>query len=247
MENRMAGPAVFFLFVLLSSSCTVKEDRRACPCLLSIHLSGPGPIEYCISDAEGEVLYSGMASRDTVLYRDVPREKVELLAVSGAPFKDGVSIPPGSESPPMYLYHGWIDADYETLRVDARMRKHYCLLSLDLKGPPGEGEPVGVTVRGSVSGIGPDGRPSAGEFRCPMVEGTCRLPRQAPSDLLLLDIVMQDKVVRTFSLGTYIREAGFDWTAPDLGDITIGLSLSVTQITSRIQDWSTSESINVEI
>ena len=246
MANRGVGLVVFLLSIL-ALSCNVKEDRRACPCLLSVHLHGPGPMEYRIEDTSGSVLAAGSVPGDTVILCDVPRNRVRVLAVSGAPLGDGVEIPYGSESPPLYLYHGWVLTDGEALRAEVNLHKHYCRLHLELDGPPGEGEPVEVRVRGQVNGIGLDGRPASGGFSCPVSEGSCLLPRQGPSDLLLLDIVMQDRVVRTFSLGTYIREAGFDWTEKDLGDITITLSLSVTQITFRIQDWSVTESINVEI
>lgn len=244
----MAGRAllpVITAFALLS--CSVKEDRSACPCLLAVNLSGPGPIEYRIEDSIGDVLHEGTVPRDTMVYHEVPRDRVRIIAVSGAELGDGVRIPYGEQSPPLYLYDAWIRTDFETLRADAVLHKSYCNLRLELDGPPGNGKPVEVKVRGQVCGLSPDGRPKYGEFCCPVTGMSCLLPRQSPSDLLLLDIVMQDKVVRTFSLGTYIREAGYDWTDTDLKDITICLSMSVTQITLKLGDWSHTENINVEI
>ena len=160
---------------------------------------------------------------------------------------DGVHIPYGSQSPPLYLYHGVISAQSEALRVNATLHKNFCRLTLVLDGTPGDGEPIGISVRGVVDGISLDGRPALGDFSCKAVSGVCSLPRQAPSDRLLLDIVMEDKVVRTFALGTYIREAGYDWTGTDLEDITIHISLSVTHIRFRIGDWSEEQCISVEI
>lgn len=244
----MAGRTLFTVimaFALLS--CSVKEDRSACPCLLAVHLTGPGPIEYRIEDSVGEILHEGTVPRDTVVYHDVPRDRVRIIAVSGAALQEEMTIPYGLESPPLYMYHGIISASGEALKVNATLHKQFCGLTLVLDGPPGDGKPIGVTVRGSVEGIGLDGRPFDGDFKCDVKSGACFLPRQSPSDLLLLDIVMQDKVVRTFSLGTYIREAGYDWTDTDLKDITICLSLSVTQITLKLGDWSHTENINVEI
>ena len=58
---------------------------------------------------------------------------------------------------------------------------------------------------------------------------------------------MEDRVVRTFALGTYIREAGYDWTDTDLEDITIHICLSVTHIRFRIGDWSMEQCSSVEI
>ena len=168
-------------------------------------------------------------------------------AVAGAQLSDGVRIPLGSQCPPLYLFCSRFGTDYESLLVNAVLKKHFCQLHLVLDGPPGDGKPVEVMVRGEVDGVGSDGRPSAGSFRCSALQGLCRLPRQAPGDRLWLDIVMEDRVVRTFALGTYIREAGYDWTQASLDDITIYISLSVTQIRFRIQDWSLTVDLNVEI
>ena len=88
---------------------------------------------------------------------------------------------------------------------------------------------------------------AAGDFSCNVISGDCRLPRQAPADRLLLDIVMEDRVVRTFALGTYIREAGYDWADIDLEDITLHISLSVTHIRFRIGGWSMERAFSVEI
>ena len=246
----MASNAAFralFVSLLVTSCAVVKEDRSDCPCQLAIHLSGPGPMEYRVESVDGGVLHVGSVPRDTVILRDVPRSRVRIMAVSGAPLRDGVHIPYGSESPPLYLYHGVISARGEAMRVNASLHKHFCLLTLVLDGPPGDGDPIGVSVRGAVDGISLDGRPSPGEFSCTAASGRCTLPRQAPSDRLLLDIVMEDHVVRTFALGTYIREAGYDWTDTDLEDITIHLLLSVTQIRFRIGDWTREVSLSVEI
>ena len=246
MANRWTCLALLVSF-LVTSCAAVKEDRRACPCELALHLSGPGPIEYRVESVDGEVFHAGSVQRDTVIYRDVPRSRVRIMAVSGAPLGDGVHIPYGSQSPPLYLYHGVISAQSEALRVNATLHKNYCRLTLVLDGPPGDGEPIGISVRGVVDGISLDGRPAAGDFSCKAVSGVCSIPRQAPSDRLILDIVMEDHVVRTFALGTYIREAGYDWTGTDLEDITIHISLSVTHIRFRIGDWSEEQCISVEI
>lgn len=74
-----------------------------------------------------------------------------------------------------------------------------------------------------------------------------RIPRQDPDSPLLLDIVMADSVVRTFSLGSYLKEAGFDWSAPDLGDIDIRLNLSVTSLAVRAPTWESEAFLSIDI
>ena len=63
--------------------------------------------------------------------------------------------------------------------------------------------------------------------------------------LVLLDILMPDRVLRTFSLGAYMEKAGYDWLSPDLEDLDLRLSLSVTgfRIISNLWD----EPVSVEV
>ena len=71
------------------------------------------------------------------------------------------------------------------------------------------------------------------------MEGTsARLPRQRPGDPLWLDIVLRDSVLRSFPLGTYLEEAGYDWTAPDLPDRDLEIDISVTSIRFQSGTWS---------
>ena len=58
---------------------------------------------------------------------------------------------------------------------------------------------------------------------------------------------MPDCVVRSFALGHYMLEAGYDWTAPDLEDLPLQLDLSVTAISFRMGNWSTVIPLDVEI
>ena len=59
--------------------------------------------------------------------------------------------------------------------------------------------------------------------------------------------MMPDRLLRTFSLGAYMEKAGYDWTAPDLQDLDLRLSLSVTAFTVRIGLWSDTSPMEVVI
>lgn len=234
--------------LILLASCSVKEDRNGCPCLLSIAFENmpPGPVDYDLRGLDGSELAQGTVMRDTTLAFQVPRNGVRLTAASGVTGGSGFHIPYGSECPPVYMYCNSVDTGHEYVLVKPVLHKGYCVLNLILDGPPGDGKPLGVAVRGSVNGAGADSRPTYGEFRC-NVSGHCLIPRQNPSDMLWLDIVMEDSIVRTFALGTYLRNAGYDWTEPDLADISIELSLSVTTLRMSTNDWSVTTTLNVEI
>ena len=50
---------------------------------------------------------------------------------------------------------------------------------------------------------------------------------------------MADGVIRSFPLGEYLREAGYDWEAPDLKDIHLSVNLSISEIRLAWDLWST--------
>ena len=242
------------------------EDRRACPCNLSVELEGlpayPATL-YVNGSAAGEAL------GDTTLTVWVETGGMATVTVvAGAvPSSDRVVwIPYGKESAPLYVFGADVDCTGESAFVRAQMRKQFCTLNLYFKGltegdvtegaqpsvakmiadaPCGfapsvnKSQPFSVSIRGSVNGYSlVEGKPLPGAFRC-SVEGTsARLPRQRPGDPLWLDIVLRDSVLRSFPLGTYLEEAGYDWTAPDLPDRDLEIDISVTSIRFRSGTWS---------
>lgn len=238
---------------LLLGGCSVKEDRRACPCLLTLEMEGL-PVSPVFLDVSGdgfsrtESIYA-----DTVLVLPVPKGDVSVSVTGGAlTGADGaVRIPEGEEAPPLYLFHAALDADVERITVPVLLRKQFCALELVFSGPSGFGPPFEVEVEGSVDGWLRDGNPSAGTFRrrvLPDADGRAilRLPRQG-DDSLLMHIVFSDRVIRTFALGSYIAASGYDWSAPDLADLTLRVDLSVTSVTLSIDLWSVTEEIEVWI
>ena len=106
-------------------------------------------------------------------------------------------------------------------------------------------------MEGFYGGWTPDGSPAPGPFSRRLLPGTdgravLRLPRQG-DDSLLLHIVFSDQVVRTFALGTYIAGAGYDWTAPDLEDLTLTVDISLTSVTISSDLWTRTEEIELWI
>ena len=235
------------------ASCSVKEDRSDCPCLLTLDLRDipAWPVYYSVRSADG-LLTEGSAAADTAVVTAVPRKGVEVLALTGAeegsPAGGGIRIPPGSECPSAYLFRRRVDSHADATRVPVSMHKHFCALSLKLDAPPGNGEPYWTQVRGQVSGLDADGQPVPGDFSCRLNPGgTVRLPRQAPSDALWLDVMLQDQTLRSFSLGTHLLDAGYDWTAPDLEDLTLEIRLSVSLLQLQINAWSATIPLKIEI
>lgn len=247
-------PVLLSLITPFLSSCAlVKENRDPCPCRLEIRLTGIIEAPSRVLVNAGDESWNYFAAGDTVIFTYVPRGKVTVTAWSGAsePLDGSFIIPEGSCAPPLYLCQCTVDAVGDEAIANARLRKQYCTLQISVDGPPGWGEPFGTAIRGSVKGISTDGIPLEGPFNCSLGDHTgywgLRIPRQDPSSPLFLDIVMADSVVRTFSLGSCLLDAGYDWSAADLGDLDLQLRLSVTSLTIRPPSWEPEAFLSIEI
>lgn len=243
---------------MVAVSCSlVLEDRSICPCEMSVSVSGVvGETAVVVG---GEVVCRVWS--DSTFVCRVPRGEVAVMAVSGVSAGeftdspgDGLAfrIPEGLDSPPLRLGYAIADAFGDSAHVDVVMRKEFCTLSLEVDGPPGWGEPYLIKVRSDVCGLLSSGELLEGPFSYMMTlseDGSCSaaLPRQGPSSPLVLDILMPDRVLRTFSLSAYMQKAGYDWTAPDLSDLSLRLSLSVTAFTVHIGLWSETFPLEVVI
>ena len=264
MTGRTGILGALSIIVFWMSCNVVMEDRRECPCNLSVQMKGL-PASPAVLYVNGSV--AGKAYGDTTLTVWVEGGgTASVTVVAGAvPSSDRVVwIPYGEASAPLYVFGAEVDCTGESAFVQARLQKQFCTLNLYFKGlteganPQGasaiffatEGcapsvRPVSVAIRGSVNGYSlVEGKPLPGAFRC-SVEGTsARLPRQNPGDPLWLDLVMQDSVLRSFPLGTYLEEAGYDWTAPDLPDRDLEIDISVSSIRFQTGTWSPVRELN---
>ena len=239
--------------LLLLPSCSVKENRTACPCALTLELTGL-PVRPVVLGVSGEgYSCTEVVHADTVLVLPVPKGELAVSAVGGALAEgDGsVRIPPGEEAPPLYLFYADVSTDAEQVVLPVTLHKQYCALELVFKGPKGYGPPFEVAVEGAYGGWEADGSPAPGPFSrrlLPPSDGhaTLRLPRQG-DDSLLMHIVFSDQIIRTFALGSYIAASGYDWTVPDLEDLTLHVDISLTSVTVSTDLWSKTEEIELFI
>ena len=254
MENRLQKfirPLTWLFLALEAASCSlVRESRDDCPCELTVEFRNLPSYPVSLSLTGDGFRKQLEVPRDTLLRLSVPKSGVQLLALAGTspPREDAVYIPRGMDCPPIYLHTEWLETAKDTARVAVKLEKHFCTLSLLLEGPPGEEDPFWAQVRGAVEGLTLDGESLEGPFSCRLEPGKdIRLPRQNPREELWLDIHMPESVVRSFSLGNYMLDAGYDWTAPSLEDLSLKGNLSVTHLSFQTGRWITDIPLKVEI
>jgi len=181
-----------------------------------------------------------------------PRGAVEVSVFCGARRQYspscGVVIPLGEPSPELMLFRSaavGVDEGGGDTRVV--LHKNFCLLSLVYKTDLD----YGLQVEGGVCGYDGEWRPVPGAFRTevlPDVDGRCSvvLPRQL-DDELTLNVVRGPRVLRGFALGRFMAEAGYDWRAEDLEDITIRVDYSTSMAFLTVGKWTQTYEFDLEL
>ena len=247
------------MYAAILLSCSVKEDRTGCPCFLTLDLAGVESVSLMGMGVDSLVVAvgdgDGFHTRESFLLRDnvqeyntaVPKSRIDVLVSCAAgdcvADRVGIHIPEGRECPVLYLSGESFVTDVAEVRRSVTLHREYCVLSVSMKTSYGaKARPYRILLEGNVSGYLTDGTPEEGffhSFSSPSSGGLCRLriPRQVDSSLLLEVDVLDTGEVRTFPVGEYIIESGYDWTAPDLEDIDVEMDFSRTSMTFIISKW----------
>ena len=253
MSFRKKGQCVLlWLSGFCAFSCSVKEDRSDCPCLLALDLqeipAEAYPLRWQLrqgaySDSGSIALEEGAG----VFHLELPRGGAQVYAVTGdlGLFDEGFVIPTGHGCPPVSFWCASVDARGESAAATVRLRKEHCVLTLRIFGSP-HPRAYRLLVEGNVAGYDALGRPSAGPFRCEPSPPSFRvlLPRQTDDSLLLnvydaeSDAGEETVPLRTFALGHASAASGYDWMAPDLADLTLELDFEASTLSLRTDRWT---------
>lgn len=253
MEDLKMKPVRFCMTLCMSvalTCCSVKEDRTVCPCRLFLDMNeiDNEVVEYAsvfLTGSDGFIFKDIINSKDLSehYFVDVPHGQISVWVSYGAGVDgvgpDGIIVPAGNEFPEIYMHHSWIDASGESVREKVILNKNHCNITICLSA---SGEfPYCLELKGNVNGYHFDGTLSEGDFSYVMDvgdDGICEVsvPRQS-DDSLRLEVRDESGTLRVFAIGEYISASGYDWTEPDLRDLTIGLDYSLTNLTLILEDW----------
>lgn len=253
-------PILLLVLYLGNVSCSVKEDRAVCPCLLNLNFEqgnypSDGTTDVSVFSAE-DVFYEECVRTADVsagLSAAVPRCSMHVRSWTGTEgllSKEGISIPPGSDCPRVYMYDSDIVAEGEKYEEKVLMHKNHSVVTVVFDD--GNADGMILTVIGNVSGYDRYGRPVEGDFSYRLEEYGQEdfyqvvLPRQSDASLVLM-VDGRGDVPRYFSLGQYLASSGYDWTSPDLEDVTVTLDYALTEICLTIGRWDTEYRYEVEI
>ena len=186
-----------------------------------------------------------------------------------------IEIDEGRPCPSIWTCCEKVSARADRVTVPVRLHKNFCRIDIQVRDVDGEEFPFKLRVRGNVNGYGLDGKPARGAFLCDAeraaTEGSgfgtesevpgsgtasestvsgygyaVTVPRQT-DDSLILEIVTDDGVAKSFAIGNYIASSGYDWTSADLKDICLEIDYARTVISFTIDKWTHSEQFEVMI
>ena len=225
------------LFLAALLCCSVKEVRDHCPCRLEMDLSAFGEVTRLVHvDTGSGAQPLALSGGEDLIYReDLSRRQAMGVAVwSSKP--DGDSL---------YLYCRDLPVGRERLFLKAVPRKQFATVVLYVL-PAGEYPvPVEYTVYSDYGAIDlHTGQPVKKALSIPL-EGESdhyvfRLPRQDQRSRLLLEAREADGRLHTYPLGEWVRESGYDWEAPDLDDLLVGVDFADATVFVWAADWEAS-------
>lgn len=259
------------LLIITCLSCSVKEDRTICPCILTIHYSGTETIDseenistrIDIAEIQGtkETIVDTLPVYESTHRIDVSRGSATILSAAPisaisqtayVPEDRWIEIREGHPCPRIWTSCVKVNTDSDSAEAEAVLHKNYCCLNIMLTGS-GTSDFI-LKIRGNISGYDLNGNPAKGKFVAPAEENinelsgqvynTVCVPRQVDNSLKL-DIISNDDTAITFAIGNYIEASGYDWTSPDLKDINMEIDYSRTSITFHINKWQ--ETVHFEL
>ena len=246
MFSRTCIGALLALAAL--QSCSVKEDRGECPCLLTFDFSASSPREgmawHVLPLAHAPMSGSfEEADLSGGYVLEVPRDSVKVVVECGT---DGTYLPltglrvnEGDEFPRLYLSCHDLDTRCECACDTVLLHREHAVLHVYFRGALADGETV--EVRGNVCGCEVDGTPVPGPYVVrldpdPRGLASVCLPRQTDGSLEMA-IYDRGSLVRVLRIGEYIVESGYDWSAEDLEDIGLEIDYSLSEIRLSSNMW----------
>ena len=244
------------LFLALIS-CSVREDRTDCPCLLILDFSSldgealfrSGRDEVVWSVRSGDFRIGGRFQAEELPSEyvvEIPRETAFLMVAAGDEGlygQDGVIVAPEGESfPPLSAFVAEVDGSLPELTVPVVLHKRYAVLDILLRDMLQDG--ASYAIVGEKCGYGSDLQPVSGRLSIPLIpdgEGRCSVAVPAQTDgSLAVCIYRYGELERVFSLGSCLSDSGYDWFAEDLEDISLEIDYVDGSVRIKCDQWSNS-------
>ena len=233
-------------------SCSVKEDRVACPCYLNVGFTDRETVRGEVGllgwdDAERFRERIRVEEHDPYWVKAVRKGTFWLAAYRGnsGAVASGryITIAPGSQCDSLYAHFEEVDATGEMAYAEVTFRKQFATVRVDILKSAAQMRDYDFAVRGNTNGFDlltfepvpgafsydPEPEPGARviEFR---------VPRQSDNSLALA-IWHGGQSLGDFPLGQYIARTGYSWETEELQDIYVVIDLVLGQVIIQVEGW----------
>jgi len=226
--------------------CSIKEDRQECPCQLTIILDKVP--ERIMNKTDGLWMNISTEGKGMAMDRpltgsdysepewfetDVQKGLVSVICSSNK----ALEVPYGSECDSIFAYSDKVRCYEDIARDTVLLKKQWCTATIVLEEAEAS-QSYFFEVTGKWTGMSGSGlEPIPGAFyaiprRLSADTFQIRLPRQGDDTL---DMTMNG--LYKYALGKLLAGAGYDWSAPNLDDITIIINYARAEIQVTISPW----------
>lgn len=258
--NVMKRQTLSALLALAALSCSIKEDREECPCVLSIYPDGSleqGMYKsisntFLISDAgNGQEFFNGSLASDSFAggkphRMKLPKTPVNLHCVFGVRDMTGTGselrIGEGSQADSVFVYSGLVDCTGEVASDTLHLAKQWCSMRISFKQSD-YWQVDECSLKGEWDGFDTGTLlATRGSFNFDaekLKENSyiARLPRQGDNSLILSISYDNYKFTRQYPIGEYIAEARYDWAKKELDDIVVFIDRAEVRVVVVVPSW----------
>lgn len=246
---KLSPILLFSVTIVAVASCSIKEDRSGCPCVLTVSLQETTE-NVVVSgwNDENKIIYDILkpdGKECSIKYR-VPRDRCKISAIIGYEelvLSDEILlIPEGSQMSSLYACASVVDTDSETAECEVNFKKNHAKVNLRFRDSDAGLSPYDIQVRSNVSGIEMKTlSPVMGNFICtPEIKNgkgyEFVIPRQI-DESLSINLMRGNEKFDTIALGSIIASTGYDWTADALADIDLVIDLPKGEISITVSGW----------
>ena len=257
--SRLVLFPVFILWMSFICSCSVKEERLGCPCILSIYpdpsidfvkydnfgntirlVNGEDGAEYSVNHFPKGSFLEGIPIKLTIRKGSVNFYAVFNLSEDEVPGNDSVIIREGCQADSVFVHRNIISCQGETASDTLRLQKQWCSLFIHLSDG-NRYSPGDVTLEGGWNGFDAATlAPHCGSFifvpdTVSQNKFLIRVPRQADESMKLT--VQSPYFPKTYPLGEYIADSGFDWQKESLDDAIVFIDKATVRIEILTKEW----------
>lgn len=235
-------------------SCSLKEERDECPCIVSLSLDPA---------LEGNVVFGAVNDdgysfrRDDVLSDEeggtveyeIVRGNNILYMYQGNLVSDGplIRYRNGVQADSVYAWNsGLLNTNMEMLSISPEFKKQFATVYLSIISR--NKSVFKIIVTGGVNGLDlRTMKPLAGEFACRADKiddwyYVFRLPRQfaderLASEPLKIEVYSESGLAASCPLGEAISATGYDWEDESLSDIYVDMDIDLVNVSIDVGNW----------